>query len=143
MKSTIRSIIKKTADYLEIAVAILIGLALIYSTVRYIPRAWELLSSDRDPAVFLTFLEDLFNIVIGIEFIKMLTMPNSDNVIEVLIFLLARHMIIGASSAEDFLFSVLGIMILYATRMTLHWLRSKQNISVDEEHEEAPPSPKN
>ncbi len=135
MKTAIRNIIKKVADYMEIFVAILIGLGLIYSIFDYIPRAWELLASSPDPAVFLAFLEDLFNIVIGIEFIKMLTMPNSDNVIEVLIFVIARHMIIGTNTAADFLLSVLGIMALYATRMALHWIRSKQNVSVDEESE--------
>ncbi len=138
IKTSIRNVIKIVADYTEIFVAIFIGLGLIYSIFDYIPRAWELLASSPDPAVFLHFLEDLFNIVIGIEFIKMLVMPKADNVIEVLIFVIARHMIIGANTSADFLLSVLGILLLYATRMALHWLQRKQNVSVDEDSEPLP-----
>lgn len=136
-KTHIRNAIKRIADIIEIVVAVLIGLGIIYSIIDYVPRGAELLASSPDPAVFILYLEDLFNIVIGIEFIKMLTMPKADNVIEVLIFVVARHMIIGAKTSVDFLLSVLAILVLYATRMALHWLKNKQHVSVDEESEEA------
>lgn len=133
MKPAIRNTIRRIAEALEIIMAILIGIGLIYSIIDYIPGAAALLASSPDPAVFLVFLEDLFNIVIGIEFIKMLITPNADSVIEVLIFVVARHMIIGSKDASDLLLSVVSLLLLYGTLLALHWFRSKQNISVDEE----------
>ncbi len=133
VKPTIRNIIKRVAEGLELVMAILIGIALIYSIIDYIPGAAALLASSPDPEVFLVFLEDLFNIVIGIEFIKMLITPNADSVIEVLIFVVARHMIISSKSALDLLLSVISLLLLYGTLLALHWFRSKQNISVDDD----------
>ena len=133
MTNKMRSIIKKVADILEIFLAILIGIGLIYSILDYIPRAAALLSSSPETAVFLTFLEDLFSIVIGIEFIKMLIMPNADNIIEVLTFVVARHMIIASHAAQDLLLSAVAILLLYGTRLGLHWFRSKMDVTVDEE----------
>jgi len=133
MTNKMRSIIKKVADILEIFLAILIGIGLIYSILDYIPRAAALLSSSPETAVFLTFLEDLFSIVIGIEFIKMLIMPNADNIIEVLTFVVARHMIIASHTAQDLLLSAVAILLLYGTRLGLHWFRSKMDVTVDEE----------
>lgn len=133
VKPTIRTVIKKVAEALEILMAVLICIGLIYSIIDYIPGAAALLASSPDPEVFLIFLEDLFNIVIGIEFIKMLITPNADSVIEVLIFVVARHMIIGSKDAMDLLLSVISLLLLYGTLLALHWFRSKQNISVDEE----------
>lgn len=133
MTDKIRSIIKKVADILEIFLAILIGIGLVYSILDYIPRAAALLSSSPETVVFLTFLEDLFSIVIGIEFIKMLIMPNADNIIEVLTFVVARHMIIASHAAQDLLLSAVAILLLYGTRLGLHWFRSKMDVTVDEE----------
>lgn len=133
MTNKMRSIIKKVADILEIFLAILIGIGLVYSILDYIPRAAALLSSSPETAVFLTFLEDLFSIVIGIEFIKMLIMPNADNIIEVLTFVVARHMIIASHAAHDLLLSAVAILLLYGTRLGLHWFRSKMDVTVDEE----------
>lgn len=137
VKPTIRAVIRRVAEALELLMAVLIGIGLIYSIIDYIPGAAALLASSPDPEVFLIFLEDLFNIVIGIEFIKMLITPNADSVIEVLIFVVARHMIIGSKSALDLLLSVISLLLLYGTLLALHWFRSKQNISVDDDPEDS------
>ncbi len=55
----------------------------------------------------------------GVEFIKMLCKPSAENVIEVLVFLVARHMILGTNSAVDILLSVLAVALLYGTRLLL------------------------
>lgn len=139
VKTVTRNVIKRLAEALELLMAVLIGIGLIYSIIDYIPGAAQLLASSPDPAVFLVFLEDLFNIVIGIEFIKMLILPNADSVIEVLIFVVARHMIIGSKEALDLLLSVLSILILYGTRLALHWFRSKLRVDVDDESDSPDP----
>lgn len=65
---------------------------------------------------FLKYLDAVFNVVIGIEFMKMLCRPNSANIIEVLIFLIARHMIVQTTTPQQDLLSVLSIGILFFFR---------------------------
>jgi len=125
MREKARKIIQRVCDIIELLVAVAVGLGLIYSVILYIPFGLELLARSGDTTEFLVFLEDMFNIVVGIEFIKMLCKPSSDNVIEVLVFLVARHMIIGSSSAFDIFLSVLSVALLYAVRYALRRFRSK------------------
>lgn len=63
----------------------------ILKTIQKVCDILELLLKSGNTAEFLIFLEDMFSLVVGIEFIKMLCRPSADNVIEVLIFLTARH----------------------------------------------------
>ncbi len=62
-----------------------------------------------DAGAFLLYLDAVFNVVIGIEFMKMLCKPSSANIIEVLIFLIARHMIVTSTTPLEDLLSVLSI----------------------------------
>ena len=64
----------------------------------------------------LEYLDAIFNVVIGIEFMKMLCRPSSSNIIEVLTFLIARHMIVQETTPLEDLLSVLSIGILFFFR---------------------------
>ncbi len=74
----------------------------------------------KDISVFRHYLEEIFIIVIGIEFLEMLCRPNADNVIQVLIFLVARHMIVGETTPYEDFVSVISIAILCLLRKYLH-----------------------
>lgn len=65
---------------------------------------------------FMEYLDAVFNVVIGIEFLKMLCKPSSANIIEVLIFLIARHMIVQTTTPLEDLLSVVSIGILFFFR---------------------------
>ena len=73
-----------------------------------------------DMTAFRHYLEKIFVLVIGIEFLEMLCHPNSDNVIRVLIFLVARHMIVGETSPYEDFVSVLSIAVLFILRKYMH-----------------------
>ncbi len=73
-----------------------------------------------DITVFRHYLEKVFIIVIGIEFLEMLCHPNSDNVIQVLIFLVARHMIVETTTPYEDLVSVISVTMLFLLRRYLH-----------------------
>ena len=117
MQEKIRKAFKKACDIIELCIALAVGLGLLISVILYIPMGVELLFSSPDPAPFLVFLEDMFSFIVGVEFIKMLCKPSAENVIEVLVFLVARHMILGNNSAVDILLSVLAVALLYGTRL--------------------------
>lgn len=69
---------------------------------------------------FLTFIGSVFNILIGIEFLKMLCQPSEDTVLEVLMFLVARHMIIEHTTAYENLATIISIGLLFAIKKYLH-----------------------
>ena len=66
-----------------------------------------------------------FTIVIAIEFLQMLSKPDTDNVIEIILFLVARHMIVGETTPMENLISIVGITILIILRWFIHDLRRK------------------
>ncbi len=75
---------------------------------------------------FYVFLDAIFEIVISIEFLKMLCQPSADTVLEVLIFLVSRHMIIGDTSAfEDFV-SIVSIALFFAIKNTFRFRRRQE-----------------
>ena len=117
MQEKIRKAFQKACDIIELCIALAVGLGLLISVILYIPMGVELLFSSPDPAPLLVFLEDMFSFIVGVEFIKMLCKPSAENVIEVLVFLVARHMILGNNSAVDILLSVLAVALLYGTRL--------------------------
>lgn len=115
-----KAVSQKICDILELIVAVIVLVAVVMVIIKFLPELRELLLTGATLEKFLIFLEQIFSIVVGIEFLKMLCKPNSDNVIEVLVFLVARHMIIGSNSAVDNLLSILSIAILFLIRSYFH-----------------------
>lgn len=126
MRDKLINAIQKVCDVLELVVAVLVGIGLLCALAFYLPSGLKLLLGSRgDTAGFLVFLENMFSIVIGIEFIKMLCKPNAENVIEALVFLTARHMIVGSNSALDIFLSVVSVALLYGVRCGLRLLKRR------------------
>lgn len=116
MWDKLRKLILKICDALELLIAFCVGVALLASVVLFVPDMIEVLCAEGSTEMFLVFLGQVFNLVVGIEFMKLLCKPSTDNVIEIVIFLVARHMIITTESAMDIFLSVLSIGILCALR---------------------------
>ena len=115
----IQSVIKLGCKIFEItmAVCVFIGIAIV---------TWNTFVSDQlitqlalQQIEFAFYLETIFSIVIGIEFMEMLCRPESANVLEILIFLMARHMIVGTDTMLDDFLAVIAICILCVVRRFL------------------------
>ncbi|MDO5135907.1 MAG: hypothetical protein Q4D55_07630 [Eubacteriales bacterium] len=65
------------------------------------------------------FLEISLNIIISIEFAKMLVCHSPSNIIEVLLFALSRHIILEHGSTLNTLLGILGMATLFAIRKYL------------------------
>lgn len=65
---------------------------------------------------FTNLLEQLFTLVIGIEFTRMLCSHTPDSIIEVLLFATARQLIVEHPKSMDVLIGVIAIAILFALR---------------------------
>ncbi len=129
MRELARRCLQKICDLLELLVAILVLVGLLDALVGYFLGFTGIFHWIVDTEQFLTFLGNMFNVVVGIEFVKMLLKPSAENVIEVLTFLIGRHMIIGDNAAADIFLSVISVAILYLLRRFLQPAESRQTES--------------
>ena len=89
MIERIQKIINRICETLEYIIAAIVVLALVISAISYLPVIKDLFIKTGNSEEFLIFLEQIFNYVVGIEFIKLLCKPNTENTFEVLIFLVS------------------------------------------------------
>lgn len=121
-----RRIIQKICVLLDLVMAVLVLVAIllsIASIVRDVTVFQRLLT---DTSEFKRYLEQIFMLVIGVEFLSMLCRPSSENVIEVLIFLVARHMIVGDTTPYQDFVSVISVALLCVVRRYLRINGEKQ-----------------
>ena len=110
---------------MELIVAVFVMLGIILALFALLKDGVVLLENID---TFQHYLDNIFLIVIGIEFLQMLFRPSSDNVIEVIIFLVARHMIVvDTTPYEDFV-SVISIAVLCIVRQYLRKNEAKKEI---------------
>lgn len=127
-----KKIMLKICDILEIIAALLVLLGILMSIFSFLKNPVVFYELMEDMSVFRNYLAQIFVIVIGIEFLQMLCRPNADNIIEVLIFLVARHMIVyETTTMEDFV-SVISIAILCVLRKRLHISDNKEKIEKED-----------
>lgn len=129
--------IQKICQVLEMAVAVIVLLGIMLSVVSLLKDVSVFQHLLNDMSSFQEFLEKIFVIVIGIEFLQMLCRPNSDHVLEVLIFLVARHMIIGDTSPYEDFVSIISVALLLVVRRYLHVNKEKEKGKGHLQREEA------
>ena len=118
--------VQRVGEGLELIMAVIVLVGILLTIFSLLSDFEVFRAMLDDTAEFKPFLEDVFVIVIGIEFLQMLCRPNSDNVMEVLIFLVARHMIVGDTTPfEDFI-SVISVGLLCLGRRYLHVMKEKE-----------------
>ena len=106
----------QVSEGLELIIALVAVIGVVIATLNLFPELLLYWQNRTDAEAFLIFLDAVFDVVIGLEFIKMLCKPSSQNIMEVLIFLIARHMIVQKTSALEDLLSVVSIGILFFFR---------------------------
>lgn len=126
-----KKVIQRISDVLEQAVAVLVLIGIVFSLYSLVKDFVVFQNLLNDVSMFRGYLEDIFIIVIGLEFLQMLCRPNSDNIIEVLIFLVARHMIITDTTPYEDFVSVISIILLCILRRYLHSTRYREHLESD------------
>lgn len=123
----IESLIQKTCKILELMVAVLVMIGIVLALLSFFKEGAIFIGLLGNIDMFQQYLDRIFIIVIGIEFLQMLFRPSSDNVIEVIIFLVARHMIVGDTTPYEDFVSVLSIAVLCIVRQYLHRVSEKED----------------
>ena len=118
LKHILRDQVAEFASLLEVIISVLVLTGLVISSV---PVAREMLSLGQSGSTdaFQTFLCHAFNLVIGIEFIKMLAKHSPGSALEVLLYAIARNMILGHGTAAENLLGVAAIGLIFVIRKFL------------------------
>lgn len=102
--------------YLEIIITIAICMAIGISLLTLFVSLKDLYANPFDTDSLQNFLKIAFNILIGIEFIKMVIKYNVDTVIEVLLFAIARQLIVEHTSVYENCVGIISITLLFGIR---------------------------
>lgn len=115
----IRNFIYESCDIMELVMAVIVLVAILVACVSLWGPFLDLIENRFESGAFLYFIGFIFNILIGIEFLKLLCHPSANTVLEVLTFLVARHMIIEHTTVVENLLSIVSIGILFAMKKYL------------------------
>ena len=114
-RTALRNYIIQASTLLEITLSGLVLIGLLFSIVPLLKWMPGLLFDGNDVEVSI-FLQRALDIVIGIEFIKMLAKHSPGSSLEVLLYAIARHLVVGHDSALENLLSVGAIALIFIVR---------------------------
>jgi len=122
------------ARALEIAISVVVLIAVVAQLASLPTLFYVFVFHNDSMRSFHTFLDNVLILVIGLEFFRMLCFTNTDTVLEVVLFVLARHMIVAESTALDNLLTVIGIAIVMVLHLALrHYKRKNKEGKLDDE----------
>lgn len=121
MKRFLREQVMKIADMLETVIGIILAISIGILVVYLIGDIKSVIINHSNLEGFNDYLATAFNLIIGIEFIKMLCKHTPETVIEVLLFAIARQLIVEHTSTMQNLIGIISIGILFATRKYLFY----------------------
>lgn len=105
--------------WIELAIAGILLVALIVLGGRMIMELWQEAGQMGTVDLIYLILADAFLLVIGVEFVKMIIKPTSENVLEVIMLTITRSLIMDHSSMEQTLLGVVAMLILFFIRKYL------------------------
>jgi len=127
MKQYLRNRVSKTASYIEIifSIFIIIGI-LIVSVILVRDLVTGIIKEFRGEFVFdfRSFIGLIMQLIIGVEFVKMLSKHTPESTIEVLMFVVARKIIIDDPNYIDIGLGILSIGVLF---MIKHFFTQRTN----------------
>jgi hypothetical protein len=122
MKQLIRNRVSKVATYMEILLSLfiiagilIVSVSVATDLVRDIPALW----SGRQTFDFTAFLGLIMKLIIGAEFVKMISKHTAESTIEVLLFAVARKIVVADSGYFDVGIGILAIAILFLIKKYL------------------------
>ena len=116
---SIQKKIYKSAGWVEVIVSLILVVAVVMFSIDLIKELIEIIISHGDIESFSHFLGNAFQVIIGVEFIKMLCKHTPATVVEVLMFAIARGMVVEHATPVENLVSIAGIAALFAIRRFL------------------------
>lgn len=114
--------IEVSADYLEISVSVLILAAVSFvalGLVKDLAAAFVSLFSGSVRFNYELFLREALTLIIGIEFVKMVTSHTVESTIEVLMVAIARRLLVHDTDIVELFIGIAAIALLFGVRKFL------------------------
>ncbi|MGX8852845.1 transporter [Amedibacillus sp. YH-ame10] len=109
---------------LELAIAVLLIVAITVSAIYVVFYAGNALKEGSFQLE--SFMKTVLTLVVGIEFAKMLILHTPESVLEVLLYAVARQIVIYHDSALENLVGVLAVGVIFAIRKYLSKEKSEK-----------------
>ena len=106
-KNVLRAYVAQAASVLEIIIAVLVLAAILITGVRVTGEIFGLFVAENASQAFTAVLEHAFNLIIGVEFIKMLAKHTPGSAIEVLLFTISRQLVVEHTTPVENLIGAL------------------------------------
>lgn len=119
MKKRLNEIIYAISRYTEIALSAIMLAVIIVLVIPMIYNFAQTPLLDIHPSQFTEFLSNILNLLVGVEFVKMLARHTAENLLEVLMFAIARQMVAEHLNMVETLVGVIAIAALFAIRKYL------------------------
>lgn len=119
LKDKFRIRIAAAASLMESVIAVVVLIAIVVTGVRVVGEITSLWTSEDASLSFTTFLGHAFNLIIGVEFIKMLAKHTPGSAIEVLLFTIARGMVVEHTTQIQNLIGIVTIALIFVVRKYL------------------------
>lgn len=133
MKDKVRKYLYEIGEVIELLMAVVVIGAIIVAVMTLIPEFAHYWTIRMQQGALLEFIDAVLDVVIGIEFVKMLCKPNSRNIIEVLVFVISRHMIVNNTTPLEDLLAVISICILFLLRRFMDATRKEKEEKEEKE----------
>ena len=114
----------KITYLIEVLMALYVLIAICIQIVNVTKELWIYTTASAGVS-FMELLSSILIIVVGIEFFALLCKPGVERVLEVIVFVLARHMIVSETSALEDLFVVVSIAIVVMLNVVIKKLKSE------------------
>lgn len=120
MRAKMRERTLKVAQAMEIVMAVIILAAIVIRAALLVAGVARELGEDPMSFSIDDFLSKVLLIIMGIEFVKMLMLHTYGAVIDVLLFAMARQMIVTHNGPEGTLLSVISVALIFAIKKYLY-----------------------
>ncbi len=137
-----KDVFEKIGHGLELIMAVLVLAGVVVGVVHLWEPFMTLVQTDGSEAseAFLEYIGAVLEIVVGIEFFHMLCDPDVTAVLEVVMFVIARHMIVQQTSVLENLVCVVSIAIVVVLVIYLRVHKKHASDQEKQEEEKALPS---
>ena len=116
MRQYLKNEVFKVSKWVELFISAIIMIAVIGGTIYLVKDVVQLMMNYPTSRDIYKFVGVAFNLVICIEFVKMLCKHTPDTLVEVMMFAIARQMIVEHTSPQQNLIVVLAIAILFTIK---------------------------
>lgn len=119
MKRKLNEIIYTISRYTEIFLSAVMLLVIIILIIPMLYNFVRIPLLDITSEQFTQFLGNALTLLIGVEFVKMLAKHTAENLLEVLMFAIARQMVVEHLNMIETLIGVVAIALIFAIRKYL------------------------